>query len=107
MDARDRRPLEYPLRLCFPMPSSADTKMPTNVWSKCRLAVSNRTTPRAKMLASKEMTVLEIVDDGDVDSEALPQTINPDPEVNPSERYSQIGQNAAGILLDCTIGSVS
>ena len=95
-DPRDRRPLEYPLRVCSPMTQSA-----ASAWLKCDLARNNRTTKRATMLTSKDMVLIEGLSD-----QQLPNTTS-DGDVNPAEKYSQLGESAADALIDSTIGSVA
>ena len=95
-EPRDRRPLEYPLRLCSPMTQSA-----ASAWLKCDLARNNRATKRATMLTSKDMVLIEGLSD-----QQLPSTTS-DGDVNPAEKYSQLGESAADALIDSTIGSVA
>lgn len=95
-DPRDRRPLEYPLRLAFPMrTSSAQQASP---WQRCSLFQNNRTSSRAKMMLTKDMRLPESEED-------LPST-DLEQRVSMAERYSQLGESAAGALLASTLGSL-
>ena len=88
LDQRDRRPLEHPLRLAFAMSSKTPSE-----FQRSYLYVNNRTSKRAHMLAKKDMKIVESQDD-----ESLPVT---DVEhINPADRYMQVGESAAGVLLD-------
>lgn len=93
-DARDRRPLEYPIRLCLAQ-GGLNNK---SCWAKVPLIVNNRTTARARMLATKDMLIME-----DVADDAVPATSNLDAELNPADRYCQLGDHATAVVLDSTV----
>lgn len=90
-DSRDRRPLEYPLRLAFPLTEDKEQKSKgPSIWCKSYLFVNNRTCNRAAMLQSKDMKVLE-EDDGTLCS------------LSPAEKYSQVGQGAWFALVESAL----
>ena len=98
MDARDRRPLEYPIRLGFPMDEDKKNQH-KSIWCKSSLFLNNRTVSRAKMLATKEMKLVESDD-------ALPNTTD-EAIHSPAEKYSQIGDGTAAVLLDSVLNPIS
>jgi len=61
-------------------------------WHKSSLYVNNRTTTRAMMLQLKDMRVVE--DDDSMGSAAV------DDRVAPAEKYAQIGESAAAVILE-------
>lgn len=61
-------------------------------WRKSSLYVNNRTTTRAMMLQLKDMRVVE--DDDSMGSAAV------DDRVAPAEKYAQIGESAAAVILE-------
>ena len=91
-DGRDRRPLEYPMRLCFPANERVDTH-----WRKVPLVRDNRLSVRATMLPTKDLLIVESMND-----DVPPESCNPDWEVNPGDKYSQLGDSATSIVLDHT-----
>eukprot|EP00435_Cladocopium_sp_Y103_P036908 s3790_g9.t1 len=93
-DPRDRRPLEYPLRLAFPLKPS----QPQSAWHKSALYVNNRTSARATMLQARDMRMPEYEED-------LP-TSDVEQRVNPGEKYAQIGDMAAEVLLSSTAATL-
>ncbi len=165
LDTRDRRPLEYPMRLCFPMTSerpsawlkaalsssvcgglwvsswswiwwlcpggarwlcpgggpggcAPDVAVVLWSWSRCLccgggrgpgsslvvqvpLVRDNRTLTRAKMLSTRDMQVVE-----DLLDDSIPCSSNLDGELNPADRYSQLGEAAAQCVLESTITAV-
>ncbi len=50
------------------------------------------------MLATKDMLVVE-----SLDAEATPTSSNVDQEINPADRYSQLGDSATSAVLDSTV----
>ena len=96
IDLRDRRPLEYPIRLCF---SAVDKE---SIWRKVPLVQNNRVTERASMLHTKDMKLIESLND-----QSVPETSNTDPEINPAERYSQLGDGATAAILDNTVRALA
>ena len=90
-DPRDRRPLEYPLRLAFPMGAMKSS------WHKSSLYVNNRTITRATMLQLKDMRVAD--DEDSMGSTAV------DDRVAPAEKYAQIGESAAAVILESCLES--
>ena len=93
-DPRDRRPLEYPLRLAFPLKPSQQQ----SAWHKSALYVNNRTSARATMLQARDMRMPEYEED-------LP-TSDVEQRVNPGEKYAQIGDMAAEVLLSSTAATL-
>ena len=91
-DGRDPRPLEYPMRLCFPVTERVDTP-----WRKVPLVRDNRTPLRATMLPTKDLLVVESMSD-----DVPPEGCNPGWEVNPGDKYSQLGDSATSAILDHT-----
>ena len=91
-DGRDRRPLEYPMRLCFPANERVDTH-----WRKVPLVRDNRLSTRATMLPTKDLLIVESTND-----DVPPESCNPDWEVNPGDKYSQLRDSATSIVLDHT-----
>ena len=91
IDSRDRRPLEYPLRLCFP------NNEKSSQWRKVQLVCNNRVTERAIMLHTKDMLQVECMTD-----DVVPDSSNLDLELNPGDRDAQIGDSVAAAILDST-----
>ena len=82
----------YPLRILVPA-DDEKAKKTLNPWKVAPLLKTALTEP-AEMLASKDMVVME-----DLTEDALPSTTTASLNQSPTERYSQIGQDAASKLL--------
>ena len=92
--ARDKRPLEYPSRFCFPHCERGEE----SVWRKVPLVRDNRLAHRAQMLSFKQMLVIEDLNDAE-----LPPSTNEDYEPNAADKYSQLGDSATVPILDGTV----
>ena len=86
-----RQPL-YPLRILVPA-DEEKARQTLNLWKAAPLLKTSLTEP-AEMLASKDMTFME-----DLTDDALPSTTSASLNQSPTERHSQIGQDAASKLL--------
>ena len=90
---KDKRPLEYPIRLCFPVNDRAEDSM----WRRVPLVRDNRLAQRAVMLPMQNMIMVESLDD-----EGPPDTVAGDLELSPGDRYCQLGDSAMACFLDGT-----
>ena len=91
---KDKRPLEYPIRLCFPLNDKAED----NMWRRVPLVRDNRLAQRAVMLPMANMIMVEFLDD-----ECPPESGAADLDVNPGDRYCQLGDSATACVLDGTV----
>ena len=91
---KDKRPLEYPIRLCFPLNDRAEDSM----WRRVPLVRDNRLAQRAVMLPMKNMIMVESLDD-----DCPPESGAADLDVNPGDRYCQLGDSATACVLDGTV----
>ena len=73
-DGKYKRPLEYPIRLCFPLNDRAEG----NMWRRVPLVRDNRLAQRAVMLPMKNRIMVEYLDD-----ECPPDSCAADLDVNP------------------------
>ena len=92
--ARDKRPLEYPIRLCFPHGERGEE----SVWRKVPLVRDNRLAHRAHMMSFKQMLVIEDLNDAE-----LPPSTNEDYEPNAADKYNQLGDSTTAAVLDGTV----
>jgi hypothetical protein len=91
---RDKRPLEYPIRLCFPHGERGEDI----IWPKVPLVMDNRLAKRAHVMPFKQMLTIEPLSDDE-----LPQSTNEDYEPNAGDKYSQLGVSATVAVLDGTV----
>ena len=91
-DSRDRRPLEYPMRLCFASAERLDSG-----WRKVPLVRDNRLSTRARMVHSKDLLIVESMSD-----DVPPELSSVQWEVNAADKYSQLGDSATATILDHT-----